>query len=396
MLASIIFHVLVFLALDRMKIVFGHERAPQMVTRPVDVQRIYVQPEELQSLPPDAEIPDPTDAASLLDEVDLLEMLPDDQDLDFSTEVLDPQFAIQLQTPAIEGEIDGAALEVMSHLEIDSDLPDFGQEDTELIPAAVGQMTIDPGEISADSLDLNQFTDDLIKQGAEGRVAEGALEGITSLDDLIGLPPNTLVGKKTMLPSDLLFEFNSTELRESAKLGLMKLALLIDRNPSLYCWVEGHTDLVGGDAFNFELSRKRAEAVKRYLVDSLRMDPERILTRGFGRSQPLVTDGDSAAQSVNRRVEIRMRKTPPPAQERIVPRANATPDRAPAPVVVPEEIPRAQPAVEVDEAPPPRAVLVRPRRAEPVDEEDFEEAPRAVPVDPDELEEPLRAIPVDP
>ena len=66
-----------------------------------------------------------------------------------------------------------------------------------------------------------------------------------------------------MLPSDLLFEFNSAELRESAKVGLMKLALLMDRNPNLYCWIEGHTDLVGGDDFNLDLSIRRAEAVQK-------------------------------------------------------------------------------------------------------------------------------------
>ena len=158
-----------------------------------------------------------------------------------------------------------------------------------LQPAAIGQVTVDPGAVQMDDSELGTFTDDLIKRGAGGNVEHGALDGIASLDDLLDLPPNILLASKTMLPSDLLFEFNSTELRESAKVGLMKLALLMDRNPNLFCWIEGHTDLVGGDEFNLNLSILRAEAVKNYLVESMRMDASKIITRGFGRYQPLVT-----------------------------------------------------------------------------------------------------------
>ena len=105
--------------------------------------------------------------------------------------------------------------------------------------------------------------------------------------------------------SDLLFEFNSAELRESAKVGLMEIALLMDRNPELYCWIEGHTDLVGGDEFNLDLSIRRADAVKTYLIESMRMDASKIITRGFGRYTPLVITGDADEQAANRRAAAR-------------------------------------------------------------------------------------------
>ena len=163
-----------------------------------------------------------------------------------------------------------------------------------------------------------------------------------------------------MLPSDLLFEFNSSELRDSAKVGLMKLALLMDRNPGMYCWVEGHTDLVGGDDFNLNLSVRRAEAVKSYLVKSLRMDASKIHTRGFGRYEPLVIAGTADDQAANRRVEIRMRNAPPSGEQlRIAPK-KAT--------VIPEDTPPppAQPATQ--SPPAPKAVLVKPKRALPVED----------------------------
>jgi len=224
-----------------------------------------------------------------------------------------------------------------------------------------------------DDNDLGKFTDDLIKRGANGKVEKGALDGVTSLDALLDLPPNILLGKKTMLPSDLLFEFNSAELRESAKVGLMKLALLIDRNPNLYCWIEGHTDLVGGDEFNLDLSIRRSDAVKNYLTDSLRMDAARISTRGFGRYEPLVIRGTTEEQAVNRRVEIRMRKTPPPTDQLKIAPKKAAVVGEPAPPTMPEVVP-------------PKAVLVKPNRALPVAEETA--PPRAEPPPP-------RAAPVD-
>jgi hypothetical protein len=214
-----------------------------------------------------------------------------------------------------------------------------------------------------------------------------------------------LLASKTMLPSDLLFEFNSTELRESAKVGLMKLALLMDRNPQLYCWVEGHTDLVGGDEFNLNLSIRRAEAVKNHLVESMRMDASKIITRGFGRFEPLVIAGDVNAQAVNRRVEIRMRKTPPAdGQLKITPQKAAIVEEPPAPPPAEPAPPAARPVVEEPPPPAPRAVLVKPQRALPLEEEPAPPPPpRAAPVEnpdtlralPVEVPESPRALPVD-
>jgi OOP family OmpA-OmpF porin len=159
----------------------------------------------------------------------------------------------------------------------------------------------------------------------------------------------------------------------------MKLGLLIDKNPTLYCWIEGHTDLIGSDEMNFKLSERRAEAVKNYLVKSMRMDPERIFTRGLGKTQPLITSGNADIQAPNRRVEIRMRKSPPPTGGIKTPKAE--------PVIIEPEPPKAvlvKPnlkAIPVEEPEPPRAEPVPPR-AKPIEEEIPVEAPRAVPIEP--------------
>jgi len=393
MALSILLHVIVFFALDNLRVGLRVREAEEITTEQVSIRQVDTQPLDVQQTPPPEDVVQPpTDSASLLEDVDMLEMLPENAELDIKPAAIEPEFALKMENPAMEGDPQATALEISSS-DMEADMPELGRMESHLPAAAVGQITIDPGSVQADDKELGKFTDDLIKKGANGKVANGTLDGLASLDELIALPSSALLGKKTLLPSDLLFEFNSAEMRESAKVGLMKLALLIDRNPGLYCWIEGHTDLVGSDEFNRELSKKRAEAVKSYLVKSMRMNPERIITQGFGRGVPLVAGGTREEQAPNRRVEIRMRKTPPTAADMpkppvAVPKKATVIEETPAPVQQPE---------------PPKAVLVKPKRALPVEEapqkaQPVEEpevnAPRAAPVVEEEEPEILRAAPI--
>jgi OmpA-OmpF porin, OOP family len=374
MLVSILLHVAVFLLLDRMKVALRFEQERELKTAAVDA-RVEVRPADYDdALTPEETVTPPVDTASLLEEIDLLEALPKDAEIDIKPDLKEPEYALRMQNPAMQGDPAAVAMQVSSNLDIEADLPELGRQPESMRPAEIGQVTVDPGAVQVDDDSLGKFTDELLKKGANGKVENGALDGIASLDALLDLPPNILLSKKTMLPSDLLFEFNKAELRESAKVGLMKIALLMDRNPDLYCWIEGHTDLVGGDEFNLELSIRRAQAVKSYLVDSLRMDDSKISTRGFGRYEPLVIEGDEQAQSVNRRVEIRMRKNPPTREQmRIAPKKAAIVEEAPVPEATPPVSQAPPPA-------PPRAMLVPPQRALPV-EEPPPAAPRAEPVE---------------
>ena len=359
MIGSILLHVAVFFALEKMKVAIHVEQAAELRTEPIVIRPVDVAPVEAQPAPPPEEsVKPPENAAALLEEVDLLAALPKDKEIEMKPDVQEAEFALRMANPAAKGEPNAPAAEITSGFEIDSDdLPELGRQPEQIKPAEVGQITIDPGAMQADDDKLGKLTDAMIQQGAGGKADQGALNDNASLDDLLGLPANALVSKKTMLPSDLLFEYNSAELRESAKVGLMKLALLMDRNPDLFCWIEGHTDLIGGDDFNLDLSVRRAAAVKQYLVDALRMDASKISTRGFGRYEPLVTKGSVEEQGVNRRVEIRMRPSPPTKEQLTI---------------------QPQKAAVVVESPPPKAVEVQPQRAVPV--EDEAPAPRALPI----------------
>ncbi len=365
MLLSILLHIGVYVTLDRMKIALHFTQAREITTTAINVRPVQVQPMDVEDAVPSATVVTPLkDSASLLEEVDLLAALPKNQPIDLKPSIQEAQYALQMQQPALKGDPTAVAMEISAGMEVNPDLPDLGHQTEFLKPAEVGQVTVDPGAVPVDDPELAKFATDLLKRGEKNGIDAGALNGVASLDDLLDLPPNILLGRKTMLPSDLLFEYNSSQLRESAKVGLMKLALLMDRNPSLFCWIEGHTDLIGGDAFNLELSIRRSEAVKNYLTQSLRMDARKICTRGFGRYQPLVPRGSTDEQAANRRVEIRMRATAAPEGPSIPQKAQGVVDPPPPPTAVRVTPQRALPVIDEDDGAPPRATP----RAQPVDE----------------------------
>jgi OmpA-OmpF porin, OOP family len=365
LLLSLLLHVVAFFALDQVKIVLGFPTSQELVTGPIDTKPVEISAPDIEELPPrDEVVMPPKDLAPLLDEVDILDKLPKDQDIDMVADIDRAVFDLKIQNPVQSGDPEGATEISAKGFIVDSDLKDFGRTETSLNAAADGQIVIDPGALKSDEFDSSKLVDDLLKKGGRGKVEKGSLEG--AIDDLLGLPANVLVGKTTTLPGDLLFEYNSADLRESARVGLMKLGTLIDTNPGLVCWIDGYSDLFGGDDFNYSLSERRAESVKKYLTTSLGIEAKRIFPRGFGKQQPKVPSGSIDEQAPNRRVEIKMRKTPPPAVERI---ASAPPPRA-EPVVAPE------PPV------PPKAVVVKPLKALPVVEDPPAPVPpRASPVE---------------
>lgn len=333
-----------------------------------DLERVTAAPpeptEEIEPIIlPDATVlaEPPEDVAQMLDEMEVLDVLPPDFELDITPAIDDPAIAMRMEVPALAGDVGSDVLEPIKAPEIEIDLPDTGVLETELLESQEGRIVIDPGAALADEFDPDELTKDLARKGVDSLSDEGVPEGFTTLDKLLTLPGNALISEKSMIGSDLLFEFNKSELRESARFSLMKVALLIDKNPEMFCWIEGHADLVGGEEYNRELSRLRAQAVKDWLVTSLALDGDRIIVRALGQDEPLVQEGD---QALNRRVEIKMRNTPPegvPAKVRPT-RAIAVDeaDLLPPPVVVEE--PAAEPEPEVT-----RAERVEIPRAEPVD-----------------------------
>ena len=68
--------------------------------------------------------------------------------------------------------------------------------------------------------------------------------------------------------------------------------------------VAGHTDNVGADEYNYDLGRKRADAVSRYLITQKKLDPMRVMPVSYGESAPVTDNGTPQGRAKNRRVEI--------------------------------------------------------------------------------------------
>ncbi len=99
------------------------------------------------------------------------------------------------------------------------------------------------------------------------------------------------------------FESNSAVLLPESYRTLDKIADVLLHYPSMKLIVEGHTDDVGSDDYNDELSLARAGAVKEYLVQ-LGVYPDFIRVKGYGKRRPVVYGTSNEARSLNRRVEF--------------------------------------------------------------------------------------------
>lgn len=415
---AILAHVVMIFGLKSMSVALPRlQQVLDIQTEPLVVRELEFR-ESLPEMETEELAEPPKVAGDLVDEIDILEEIPEDLEIDMSPEITDPVFDIEMETPALKGEELADSMEPLEAPEFTEDQPELGRTEDVFQIAAAGQVVIDPGGQAVEAFDSDQFNEELARKGASGLADEGALDSFSPLSAMTKMTGTALESTKGMIGSDLLFEFNQALLRDSARNSLLKVALLIDKNPGLNCWIEGHTDTIGGDLPNGELSLQRAQAVKDWLVKSMRIDPERLIVIGYGKRQPIVAEGDQEVQSINRRVVIKMRRGEPtetagmfleggvvpspvselesaqvePTPKVVLPEPTVPKPEAVEPILIkikgPPNIPRAEPVVE--DPPLGKAVIEEedPPLAKAVIEE--EEPPRrAVPVDPG------RAVPVE-
>ena len=103
--------------------------------------------------------------------------------------------------------------------------------------------------------------------------------------------------------SDVLFRSGSFELLPGARERLAKVSGIVLAYPSLHVAVEGHTDSIGADDYNQQLSEHRALSVRDYLVQQ-GISTGAIEARGFGKTEPIATNDTAEGRQQNRRVEL--------------------------------------------------------------------------------------------
>ncbi len=110
-------------------------------------------------------------------------------------------------------------------------------------------------------------------------------------------------GIKITFDSGLLFETNSARLSPIAQENMRDLAKILQKYDDTNILVEGHTDSVGSDAYNQDLSDQRAEAVANF-AKGLGVQGSRFTTVGYGETQALASNNSAEGRQKNRRVEI--------------------------------------------------------------------------------------------
>jgi len=165
----------------------------------------------------------------------------------------------------------------------------------------------------------NTFTSKLPGDSA-GPNKKGA-PGFSDLDQLLSQKGPLGSGTKIRMPEDQLFTFDSADLQPGDILH--KLVDLLKRNPKASFTIEGYTDSIGTFEYNRDLSQRRAENMKFYLVQALGIDPSHIDARGRGSTKFVVPprpvapsasqaefDVEIQRESPNRRVEVTINTNP--------------------------------------------------------------------------------------
>ncbi|GAB3651026.1 hypothetical protein GCM10028791_19130 [Echinicola sediminis] len=130
-------------------------------------------------------------------------------------------------------------------------------------------------------------------------VEKDSLKNIKGMD--IGLKP--LASGEQFLFENVFFDFDKAELKPESKSSLLRLKRFLEENAKINIIIEGHTDNIGEEEYNQQLSMRRAESVREYLVDN-GIQKSRLSISGWGDKRPVVPNTSQVNRSKNRRIEI--------------------------------------------------------------------------------------------
>lgn len=112
-------------------------------------------------------------------------------------------------------------------------------------------------------------------------------------------------GIQLTFANEILFAFDSDQLQAGASEDLAKLADVLRKYKDTELLIEGYTDSIGADAYNEDLSRRRAEAVASVLRDN-EVNVDRLALAGRGETNPVASNQTSSGRTANRRVEVQI------------------------------------------------------------------------------------------
>jgi len=114
------------------------------------------------------------------------------------------------------------------------------------------------------------------------------------------------IGKKFVL-KNIFYDVDKATLRKESVAELERLLKIMQENPTLSIEISGHTDSDGSDEHNLTLSQNRAQSVVNYLTER-EIDPNRLVAKGYGETQPVAPNDTPANKQKNRRTEMKVLK----------------------------------------------------------------------------------------
>jgi OOP family OmpA-OmpF porin len=118
--------------------------------------------------------------------------------------------------------------------------------------------------------------------------------------DRVGCP--VPIPKKVSITLLVEFDFDKDVVKPQYHNDIEKVANFLKAYPKTSGELEGHTDSMGSEEYNKTLSERRAESVKKYLVDNFNVDAARLSTMGYGESNPVASNETDDGRQKNRRV----------------------------------------------------------------------------------------------
>ena len=113
-----------------------------------------------------------------------------------------------------------------------------------------------------------------------------------------------VTAKEIRITQQIQFEFNKSVIKGDISFKILnEIVQVLKDNPKIQIEVQGHTDNVGSADYNARLSQSRADSVRAYLV-SHGIEPNRLVSRGYGMTKPLVQNNTEANRALNRRVQF--------------------------------------------------------------------------------------------
>ena len=131
----------------------------------------------------------------------------------------------------------------------------------------------------------------------------------------VKIPLNKIVIDKAIVLENIYYDLDQAYIRPDAALELDKLVAILNDNPEIKIELSSHTDSRATADYNMDLSKRRAQAAVKYIIDK-GIDPNRIVARGYGESQLIISDDDinklpteeekEAMHQINRRTEFKI------------------------------------------------------------------------------------------